>query len=285
MSTVAAYWTDVGKRKQSNEDAFALRILSNGSTELLFAVICDGVGGFERGELASGTVAHAFAAWFDHEGERLARLGVKEDALFQEWNRLLRFNNDKIRRYGAEKSIPIGTTCTAMLLAFGRIYIAHVGDSRLYCGATAMKQLTKDHSLVQQKIDQGILTEREAKTDRQRNVLLRSVGTEIDLKPSFYAGACPPGYNYLLCSDGFYQRLSEQELAQSFSANALQGEGDAQSLLIRLTTEVKQRGETDNITAILFANTDSPAAQYATLDLSLAFYPLISAEYFGGKIN
>lgn len=243
--------TDVGARKSVNQDSICVKRVRLDTQECVLAVIADGMGGLAGGELASATVIRAFSGWFQ---ERLPELAEHFDmeTVRTELGELLQETNDRIYRYGREHGIQLGTTATGLLLwTDGSYLIIHIGDTRAYEIAGELRQLTEDHSLVAREVRQGRLTEEEARRDPRKNVLLQCVGARLQIEPQFLTGHIR-GRGFLLCSDGFRHQVSDREIFAAVEAAA--GEHDPRRLngiLRKLIRENMERGESDNISAVL----------------------------------
>ena len=129
-------------------------------------------------------------------------------------------------------------------------FIMNVGDSRAYAISNQVYQLTKDQSLVQQQIDLGRVRPEDAERHPQRNVLLQCIGASEEVLPDFYRGTVLPGPLFLLCSDGFRHKISEQELFMQLNPSGLVNEEKMKERLVYLTELVKSRMEMDNISAV-----------------------------------
>jgi protein phosphatase len=218
-------------------------------------VVCDGMGGSNAGEIASGiaarTVVERFSAQADQDFGRALGHAV-QCANEEVWQQSLR----EPRFHG------MGTTCTAIAVRGDSAVVAHVGDSRAYLvrGRTA-KRLTKDHSLVGQLVDHGELLPEEARHDPRRNVVTRSVGVgpAVDVDVTRVA-AIEPGDRLLVCSDGLHGQVSDEELAKLAPGRSLE---DYCAQLIRLAND---RGGPDNITVAVLrmesADTSWPTVEF-----------------------
>ena len=173
-----ALHTDVGIRKETNQDSLCVRQAETDKGLILFAVLCDGMGGLAKGEVASATVITAFARWFEEELPRqLAKSTYLEDVRYR-WERLIKELNQNIADYGRANHIQLGSTITALIIfEDGRYLIGHVGDTRAYkITNTAMEILTQDQTVVAREIRMGRLTPEQAERDPRRNVLLQCIG-------------------------------------------------------------------------------------------------------------
>lgn len=245
---IVGYNTDVGIRKKVNQDSLCIKKALIGEKKVLMAVICDGMGGLSKGELASATVVRAFSDWFQEE---LPHVYQNVDRIREQWGRLIRQCNDKLWNYGRQNGVQLGTTLTVLLLLDKEKYlIAHVGDSRAYEVGGQILQITEDQSYVAREIKRGNMTKEQALVDAKRNVLLQCIGASSVVEPVYYEGEIKANAGFLLCSDGFRHKVEEYEILQSLlGLNRI----DKTSINITLKNLVevnKNRGEADNITAI-----------------------------------
>lgn len=251
MRVLSAYHTDVGKEKDINEDSLCIQIAETDLGTAVFAVVCDGMGGLSKGELASATVIRAMQAWFEEELPQLLTSNHMEYDIRYQWDRILKEQNRLIGAYGKAHNSQIGTTLTALLLHENELLIGHIGDTRVYRIADSIELLTNDHTVVDHEIRTGHLTPDEAKVDSRRHVLLQCIGASKVLEPDFISMKAHAGECYLLCSDGFRDKVTDEEMVSSLRPGGLADEAAMEEQLVRLTELNMQRGETDNITAIL----------------------------------
>ena len=224
--------TDVGIAKETNQDSMVVKHGKYYGGEVLMAVICDGMGGLDKGELASATVVRAFLRWF---GEELAYELENPDmqVIGGKWSLLLKELNVRIQKYGQARGISLGTTFTGMLFVGGQYVIVHVGDTRAYRIGKDLQQLTVDQTFVAQEIERGDMT-----------------GASDNLKPDVLVGDTKKGV-YMLCSDGFRNEVTEQEIFDAFEpAENVHGEA-MHTNARRLIQLAKERQEKDNISVIL----------------------------------
>ncbi len=239
MEYLLACCTDKGKRKAVNQDSLLVRRMEYRGEEIVLAVICDGMGGLKRGEVASARVIHLFGGWFDKDFPKLAEMEEFEDELYDSWEELLQNVHREITEYGHIHGIRIGTTVTAMLLWQKDYYIAHVGDCRIYEIKEGVSQLTKDQ----------IQTKLTAETGE--HVLLQGIGASKNVRPAYYSGTVKEDAVYLLCTDGFRHKVNEQELYRAFDPEKLTDEEIMAEQGREVTRLVIDRGEKDNISVIL----------------------------------
>lgn len=211
LTVTGAARTDCGPVRPRNEDSIAYRAPEEVGLLLrkgVLALVADGMGGHEGGEVASGIAARRVAeAYF-------ASPLAPQEALLAAFAAA---NDDIFARARAERTLlGMGTTCTAVAVVNGLAYCAHVGDSRAYLIRAGQAYcLTEDHSTTMELVKQGKLTRAEARVHEERNVILRAMGTRPKLEPAVWAAPLPlrPGDRIALCTDGLYDVVEEEELA------------------------------------------------------------------------
>lgn len=251
-----ACYTDQGETRPSNQDSYTVKTAQTAWGQVALAVICDGMGGLAQGEFASAQMVYAFEDWFWKELPLLLRQGIPEKLLAVQWNGLVQETSRAIRQYGEASGIRLGTTVTALLMTEERYYLMHVGDCRAYrvCGGTTV-QLTEDQTLAARELRAGHITPEEFRIDSRQHVLLQCVGAGSSVTPELLSEPCGEESVFLLCSDGFYHTLSQEELNQ-FSEGQPQ-ENWMRRYLEELGRRCRQRGEQDNLTALAVSCCDS----------------------------
>ena len=220
--------------------------------DILLTVVCDGMGGLAKGEVASSTVIKAFAKWFEEDLKAILTMGGNmEDRIFGEWNDIIVKCNHRIASYSKTIGAGMGTTLNAILFLQGRYYIVNVGDTRAYRITDNLYQLTKDQTYVQREIEMGRMTVEEAKVSPRRNVLLQCVGASEFIAPEFSSGGLIPGEVYMQCSDGFRHLITPDEIYQYLNPQALVNEQAMIENATYLTELNKYRLENDNITVLM----------------------------------
>lgn len=231
--------TDVGNVRTNNEDVFYICEACH------YCLVADGMGGAAAGEVASKIFADTAKAVFSgHDG-------LAEENTIARVQTTFKLANDKILKHVARNPHDQGMGCTAELLAFSQesFIIGHVGDSRTYrLKNNTLKQLTKDHSLVQEQLDQGLITREEARRHAMRNVILRAVGVTDTVALDILKGKKTPGDLFLLCSDGLTDMVEESAVLAT-----LRAEGTLSKKSKALVQLAKQAGGKDNITVALSA--------------------------------
>ena len=223
--------SDTGRQRRANEDSFFVRAP-------LF-VVADGMGGAQAGEVASRLAAETLARGLPDDGTAEQRLEAR-----------VREANSRIHEVsqGDRALNGMGTTITAAYLDGDELALAHVGDSRAYLLRDGeLSRLTRDHTLVEELVRRGELTEEEAAEHPQRSIITRALGPEPDIDVDLRSHRVQAGDVLLLCSDGLTGMISEAEIEQILEdADSL---GDAGRALVAAANEA---GGRDNITVVLF---------------------------------
>lgn len=241
--------TDIGITKETNQDSLCLLHARSNVGEIIMAIICDGMGGLSKGELASATVIRAFDEWFHSElPKELVSLDM--EVIASKWDLILKSLNGKIMEYGREQNVSLGTTFTGVLMVEDKYLIVHVGDSRAYFIGSDLKQITQDHTFVAREIEAGRMTPEQAAVDERRNVLLQCIGASKTITSQQLVGKVMPG-TYLLCSDGFRHKITKQEMIGAFHKDQLANTDVMSSRASTVIDGVKRRGEKDNISVIV----------------------------------
>ena len=251
MNFLTAYHTDIGIKKKTNQDSLLIHQAQTGTGNVVLAVICDGMGGLAKGEVASACMIRQFSQWFQRELPALLSAGLQPEALRASWEQLVSAVNQKITNYSISNGVSMGTTCAALLIVNNVYYIMNIGDSRIYLISDNIYQLTKDHTYIQQEMDAGRMTYEESLRDPQRNVLLQCVGASPVIEPDFFMGDVQINQCYMLCCDGFRHVITPQELFQYLNPVTAANADIMQQSVVYLTEVNKQRRETENITVAL----------------------------------
>ncbi|MDA8141392.1 MAG: Stp1/IreP family PP2C-type Ser/Thr phosphatase [Desulfobacteraceae bacterium] len=229
--------TDVGRIRSNNEDAFMI------NPEVGYCLVADGMGGAAAGEMASQIFAQTAVELFQSGATSSEQdLVERVQSTFQE-------ANDRILDHADKHPEHKGMGCTAELLAFTAtgFVIGHMGDSRTYrLRQGNLKQLTKDHSLVQDQLDQGLITAEQARSHRMRNIILRAVGVRPSPALDTLRGPIFNGDLFLLCSDGLTDLVEDDDIIR-----VLEGNGDLVFKAEHLIALANEAGGKDNVTVVL----------------------------------
>lgn len=249
MNFLVAANTDVGTVKTTNQDSLDIKVLNTVQGKMVFAILCDGMGGLANGEVASAALIHAFDRWAKEELPALCRQEIQDNVIREQWEKIIEKMNQSIKVYGGRQGVKMGTTVAAILITEHRYYILNVGDSRIYEIKESINQLTTDQTVVEREVARGNMTREEAKVDTRRNVLLQCVGASDAVYPELVFGETKKDSIYLLCSDGFRHELSSEEIFGAFSPQFMTDSNIMFQKITEAIEENKRRGERDNITA------------------------------------
>ena len=237
------YWglSDPGCVRNQNQDVYQIEKL-DGSTMLF--VVCDGMGGAKSGNVASSLAADVFV----QEIRRNWKHGLDEyhiDQMLQNAVKLANFTVfDQAQQF--EEFNGMGTTLVAALVRGRKVTIIHVGDSRAYAiTRDGIRQVTRDHSVVQMMLDRGELTPEQARTYPGKNLITRAIGTEGIVKSDLAHLTLDKGESLLLCSDGLSNMMDEQEILFEVAHGV-----NKQYCCQRLLDIAKNRGAPDNVTSV-----------------------------------
>lgn len=228
--------TDIGRVRTKNQDRAA--IVVNSKNQLL-AIVCDGMGGHKAGEIASRVVMDHVTGCF-----KVNPYFLNQEEVITWINETIHQSNEIVKKMANinKDHEGMGTTIVLGVAFEDKLYISHVGDSRAYyCSQDAIIQITKDHTLVNALIDQGVITEEEAKHHSQKNVLLQVLGAGEKLEPSMHIQEFKEGV-LLLCSDGLYNTVDDKIILQIVNRKET-----VQQRVESLIDEANANGGHDNI--------------------------------------
>ena len=249
MRYIAVAETDIGIDKKINQDSILIKHAQCKNNEVLMAIVCDGMGGPSKGEIASATVVREFDKWFSKE--LLPELkNIDMNVIGGKWSLLLKELNIKIQKYGHKSRERLGTTFTGTLFVDNKFVIVHIGDTRMYYIDTSLKQLTDDHTYVAREVKRGKITLEQAMTDKRRNMLLQCVGASKTIEPQVICGEIKQGV-YILCSDGFRHKVTDSEICNFLNFKHLKNKHKMHIQSRKLISLIKQRKEKDNISVIM----------------------------------
>lgn len=251
----ASFSCHIGDVRQINEDRVLAKKYQVKDEEWGLFLVADGMGGMSRGSEASQTIVDVLSDWWDNTLKAMLSNTFDQSAIVESLDNAINQANSIVLAIQAEKMI--GSTLSLILVMGQQYVIRHVGDSRIYLlnKAIGIKQLTSDHSFVAEQIEAGILTQEEAKIHPKRNVITRCIGMKE--MPEMYeaTGKCEAGDLFLLCSDGFYHMVSEEDMLNTTFDTQLP---DMEKKLRAMLKLVKKAGKAhDNVTVVLVYLTDA----------------------------
>jgi protein phosphatase len=239
-----------GIERSHNEDALLVLLETSGGQESLpdfgLIIVADGMGGHRSGEMASAISARAVAKRIT-ENTLLGLLDVERGDATPPLQELLRIALEDANQAVVERVPGGGTTLTAAVLLGEQVTFGHVGDTRAYVLKDGMiRVITRDHSLVERLRELGQLTRQEAANHPQRNVLYRAIGQGANLEVDVFTHPVPTGGHLLVCSDGLWGVVSDDEIAR-----IIRDATDPQKACEQLVLAANAAGGPDNITAVL----------------------------------
>ncbi|GIM47532.1 protein phosphatase [Collibacillus ludicampi] len=243
-----AAMTHIGLVRQVNEDGYALLLDTH---PYRVVMVADGMGGHRAGEVASSVAIEEV----ESELRQRMKEGIPEDVSPLELvTEAIQIANQAV--YRRASSTPgcsgMGTTIVVALYDRKEVWLGFIGDSRAYLiNKESIRQLTDDHSLVNELVKSGQITAEEANNHPQRNILTRSLGTDLYVQVDTLHTPWVKDDILLLCSDGLTNLISEEIIA-----DVLRGEGTMESKLQQLVNLALQKGGNDNITVVAVRNTD-----------------------------
>jgi len=235
--------TDVGKLRHSNQDDFAILKLPDDS---ILAVVCDGMGGANAGNVASKNATQIIVSFF----ERSYRNGLDSQGVIALLQSAIVSANIEIFNM-AQKNNELegmGTTVVATFISNDFIVVSHVGDSRAYLVNDGITQLTRDHSVVQSLIESGKLSPAEARVHPRRNVITRALGIESEILVDSLDLKRNGDEIVILCTDGLSNFITEEEIKEIAQNNAAE---EAADIFIK---HANNNGGADNITVVVLGS-------------------------------
>ena len=239
----AGMLSDAGCHRETNEDY--CRFIKPEEPEQVkdkghLALVCDGMGGHAGGEVASRMAVEIITRTY-YKSSKPPQAALEE--AFQSANRAIHKTSQKHRHLGG-----MGTTCTALVLHQGAAILAQIGDSRLYLAREGQIYLmSEDHSAVMEMVRRGAMSLEEARRHEDKNIILRALGVQSEIAVSAWRTPFPVQDQdcFVLCSDGLYDLVADEEIGQAVSEN------NPQSATERLTAMAKARGGYDNISVMV----------------------------------
>jgi len=240
--------TDIGMKRKTNQDSYAVF-----SKEGYFcAVVCDGMGGANGGNIASGLAVKTFSsiikkAFSAKNADDFSEIEIKhlmKTAVIEANNCIYKKSLEVPELEG------MGTTLVAVITCLCGTFAVNIGDSRIYRQVDgSMIQVSKDHSFVQYLIDKGEITADEAATHPNKNIILRAIGVNESAEADFYR--IDSYERLLLCTDGLTNHIDDQRIGEIISGAYMSKPPSYKARIEKLIAEANENGGLDNITAVL----------------------------------
>ena len=237
--------SDIGKAREMNQDSFFVSRLND---DIQIFILADGMGGYKGGEIASKLAVHSAQSFICRNFEKIPK---EKDNILKLINDGIEYANLTVYEESQknEELKDMGTTMDVCLIYGNKVYIGHVGDSRVYrIRRNIIRKLTTDDSYVQKLVKDGTITKEEAINHPKKNMLLKAVGCSSLVNPSVMCKGFLKDDILLMCSDGLTNMLSDQKIYKTLLENSEKPE-------IALINEANRQGGIDNITVIIIDNT------------------------------
>lgn len=247
MSLIAAGACDIGRVRRTNQDAIYLNV------EKRLFLVADGMGGHNGGDIASAMAVKYIPEFV---------INHKSSNPVETLKKAVLYANSKIKHMGEENPLlkGMGTTVSSAFFREKYAYFANVGDSRTYLiNNNRLYQMTRDHSLVQEKLNMGIYNREQAKEDPQKNILIRTVGFESEIDVDVFTYNVSKNDMFLSCSDGLYGKVSDQDiiyLVNKYIPDPSRATFESLNKTVQTLVELANaNGGNDNISVIMVAAT------------------------------
>ncbi len=235
--------TDRGIVRKDNQDSFAAGELPGG---VAWAVVCDGMGGAAGGSVASQTavkmISEKIASKYQH--------GMSDNSIKNLLTSVIENANSSIYEMSCAVDTlnGMGTTVVVAIVKENELYLAHAGDSRAYrVNDSGIQQLTRDHSIVQDMVEHGELTEEQAKDHPRKNIITRALGVSSDIESDYYQETLDEGDVIIICTDGLTNYVETDDIYNATRDNHYYEFAD------RLIALANENGGGDNITVVAMA--------------------------------
>lgn len=238
--------TDIGKAREKNQDYY---YVSESYDDIKLCVLADGMGGYTGGEIASNMAVNAVKNYIYNN---YSKIKLETDNIINLLKDATQYANmviyEKTRQ--VEELEEMGTTLEIALIIDDKLYISHIGDSRIYkINNDKIMQITKDHSYVEKLINDGTITREQAKVHPQKNVLTKALGCTAFVEPDLIVEKIEKNDIIFICSDGLTNMLEEKEILKIIKENP-------ESPNKELIASANNAGGMDNITVIVIENED-----------------------------
>ena len=238
--------TDIGMIRKENQDSYGIRAASPSGHAI--GIVCDGMGGPAGGQLASGIAVRTYMDCV----ERNLQSGMSVSDLSRVSRDAVSEANRAVWTEAQKMGYPsMGTTLVAAIACASGVVVANVGDSRAYClYGNQIFRVTRDHSLVQDMIERGELTEDEARVHPKRNLITRALGPDPNVECDIYVCHVQPNASLLLCTDGLMNTVTDKEILDIARQCA------PERVPAELIGAAKRRGAPDNVTVVIMRNSE-----------------------------
>lgn len=234
----AVAMTDIGKKRKTNQDFVYTSMTPIGILPNLF-IVADGMGGHKAGDTASRFTVETLV--------KLLKLDVTEDAVTTVEKAIIKVNELLLEKaQESEDYTGMGTTLCLASIIDDTLLVANVGDSRLYVIDEDIRQITRDHSLVEEMVLAGEINKEEARNHERKNVITRAIGGTNTVEPDLFRIDLKKNDRVLLCSDGLTNMIEDSEIA-----DVIKNESDINNAAKKLIDKANKNGGSDNISVVI----------------------------------
>lgn len=236
--------TDLGKARDMNEDFY---YISTDQDELKLYILADGMGGYNGGEIASRLATTSAKSYIE---TNFSQIQHDKESILKLIESSIEYANMIVYEKAKENAelVNMGTTLEVCLIYNNKVFIGHIGDSRIYrIRKEFIRKLTKDHSYVEQLVTDGTITKEEAENHPKKNMLMKALGCMPYVEPDVMVKGFLKDDVLLICSDGLTNMVKEEEIFNFVKA-------DIQNSCDRLVNRANEMGGYDNITVIIIEN-------------------------------
>ncbi len=230
--------TDIGKQRTINQDFIFVSETPVGNLPNLY-IVADGMGGHRAGDVASRMTVEQVVAYIK-EGKELSPITLIDTAI-------ARANKALVEKAKSSDDYEgMGTTIVVATVLPEAIYIANVGDSRFYLINDSIKQISRDHSLVEEMVSLGELKEENARQHQKKNIITRAIGAEEQVVPDFFEIEYEPGDKILMCSDGLTNMVEDIVIK-----HIVNDRDDVEEIVKLLIAQANENGGSDNVSVVV----------------------------------
>lgn len=242
--------TDIGTTRATNQDSLCVMQAESNYGDVCMAIVCDGMGGLEKGEMSSASVIKSFERWFEEDLPVALKHQYSEEEILDLWEKRIFYLSDRMKEFGMKNRILLGTTFSGILIFQNKYLWMHVGDSRIYRIDGKTRRLTSDHTVAAREVLNGTMTEEEAGHSRLKSKLTQCIGASQILEPETGIGILGERTTFLLCSDGFYHKFDEKAMKE-LESSKYASDKNLNRFCQNMVQNVMKMGEKDNISVIV----------------------------------
>ncbi len=235
--------SDIGKIRKDNEDSYYVKAYDD---KHMLAIVADGMGGHSGGKQASAIAVESIAEYFNSNMSKIS--GYTSRKIKQAMIDSVKEANKSVYDFSRENSelCGMGTTIVVCYISEDKVYTVSAGDSRMYIINDAIKQITRDHSLVNELLELGMISPNQAKNHPKKNIITKAVGAENSIEPDVYMEKLKNDDTILLCTDGLTNMIENETITEIINSG-----NELSECANSLVEQAKKNGGSDNITVVV----------------------------------